>query len=313
MHRGPARVVIAHRGASGYLPEHTQEAKVLAHGMGADYLEQDIVLTGDDELLVLHDVELDRVTDVAQRYPGRARADGRYYARDFTLAEIRALAVTERLAEDGRTAVYPQRFPAHLGRFRLHTLGDEIALLHGLNRARGSRTGLYIEIKRPAWHRAEGGDPGAAVLGCLAQCGVAAAQTPVYLQCFDSEELRRLRAIGTPWPLVQLLAPVPCKPGGWLGPDPLTAEGLRAMAEVAAVVAPWLGHVWHRGRDTGFTRLAQEAGLQVHPWTLQGDALPPGAHDFSRLLHCLWHEVGVDGMFTDFPDRAVAARDHPTR
>ena len=75
-------VIIAHRGASGHLPEHTLAGKALAYAMGADYLEQDVVATRDDKLVVLHDIHLDRVTDVARRFPARARADGRFYARD---------------------------------------------------------------------------------------------------------------------------------------------------------------------------------------------------------------------------------------
>lgn len=88
-------LVIAHRGASGYLPEHTLEAKALAYAMKPDYIEQDVVMTKDDQLVVLHDHYLDRVTDVAERFPHRAREDGRYYAIDFTLAEIKSLRVTE--------------------------------------------------------------------------------------------------------------------------------------------------------------------------------------------------------------------------
>src|SRR5688572_14236575 len=88
---GERMIVIAHRGASGYLPEHTREAKTLAYGMGADFLEQDVVLTRDDVPIVLHDVHLDTVTNVAAQFPGRARDDERFYAIDFTLAEIRSL------------------------------------------------------------------------------------------------------------------------------------------------------------------------------------------------------------------------------
>jgi glycerophosphoryl diester phosphodiesterase len=87
-----APIVIAHRGASGYLPEHTLEAKALAYGLGADYLEQDVVATRDAQLVVLHDLHLDDVTDVASRFPGRQRADGRHYAIDFDLAELQQLA-----------------------------------------------------------------------------------------------------------------------------------------------------------------------------------------------------------------------------
>ncbi len=94
MERQP--IIIAHRGASGYLPEHTLAAKALAHTMGADYLEQDLVLSKDGVPMVLHDVYLDMVTDVARRHPDRRRRDGRFYAIDFTLAELKRLRVQER-------------------------------------------------------------------------------------------------------------------------------------------------------------------------------------------------------------------------
>jgi glycerophosphoryl diester phosphodiesterase len=90
-------LVIAHRGASGYLPEHTLEAKVLAYEMGADYLEQDLVLTKDDVPIVMHDIHLETISDVALRFPDRKRSDGQFYALDFTLAEIKQLRVNERI------------------------------------------------------------------------------------------------------------------------------------------------------------------------------------------------------------------------
>ena len=110
----PSRVaappfVIAHRGASGYLPEHTREAKVLAYGQGADYLEQDVVATSDGRLVVLHDICLDEVTNVAQRFPGRHRADGRYYVIDFTLDELKTLMLVERRRIDTGERVFPGR------------------------------------------------------------------------------------------------------------------------------------------------------------------------------------------------------------
>lgn len=107
------KIVIAHRGASGYLPEHTLPAKAMAYAQGADYLEQDLVMTKDDRLVVLHDHYLDRVTDVAQRFPQRARQDGRFYAIDFTLAEIKSLKFTEGFEpKDGKNVqTYPGRFP----------------------------------------------------------------------------------------------------------------------------------------------------------------------------------------------------------
>src|SRR5688572_33212284 len=87
------KLVVAHRGASGYLPEHTLEAKVLAFAQGADFIEQDVVMTRDDQLVVIHDLTLERTTNVATVFPGRAREDGSYYVIDFTLPELRQLVV----------------------------------------------------------------------------------------------------------------------------------------------------------------------------------------------------------------------------
>ncbi|MCH8072977.1 MAG: glycerophosphodiester phosphodiesterase, partial [Proteobacteria bacterium] len=126
-------LIIAHRGASGYLPEHTLEAKALAYGMGADYLEQDVVATRDDELVVIHDIHLDRVSNVAEKFPDRKRDDGRFYARDFDLAEIRTLRAWERRDDDGISPVFPKRFPTGQGgAFRIPTMREEIKLVQGL-------------------------------------------------------------------------------------------------------------------------------------------------------------------------------------
>lgn len=124
------KMVIAHRGASGYLPEHTLPAKAMAYAQGADYLEQDLVMTRDDQLVVLHDHYLDRVTDVAERFPDRARKDGRYYAIDFTLDEIRSLKFTEGFeVENGKKVqVYPGRFPMGKSDFRIHTFEERLSL-----------------------------------------------------------------------------------------------------------------------------------------------------------------------------------------
>src|SRR5690606_14785247 len=114
--------VIAHRGASGYLPEHTREAKMLAYGQGADYLEQDVVATRDGELVVLHDVYLDVVTDVAARFGERRRTDGRFYAVDFTLDELKTLRVVERRQPGTNDRVFPRRFADDEVEFRIVTL-----------------------------------------------------------------------------------------------------------------------------------------------------------------------------------------------
>ncbi|MDU2481093.1 MAG: glycerophosphodiester phosphodiesterase, partial [Klebsiella sp.] len=152
------KMVIAHRGASGYLPEHTLPAKAMAYAQGADYLEQDLVMTKDDRLVVLHDHYLDRVTDVAQRFPQRARKDGRFYAIDFTLAEIKSLKFTEGFEpKNGKNVqTYPGRFPMGKSDFRIHTFEEEIEFVQGLNHSTGKNIGIYPEIKAPWFHHQEG-------------------------------------------------------------------------------------------------------------------------------------------------------------
>ncbi len=163
------KIVIAHRGASGYLPEHTLESKALAYGMGADYLEQDLVMTKDDQLVVMHDHFLDGITDVAERFPGRARPDGRYYVVDFTLDEVRSLRMTEpfQLVEGKQVPVYPARFPLWKSSFKIHTFQEEIEMIQGLNKSTGKHIGIYPEIKAPWLFRHGGKDISRAVLNVL--------------------------------------------------------------------------------------------------------------------------------------------------
>jgi len=311
----PRPLVIAHRGASGYLPEHTLEAKSLAWGQGADYLEQDVVVTRDDRLVVLHDIHLDRVTDVALRFPDRARPDGRWYARDFDLSELRTLAVWERFTDAfGNEPAFPGRFPARSGRFRIAALEDELSLIAGLNRASGRRVGIYPEIKRPAWHREEGVDSARLLLETLAAFGYRAPSDPVFLQCFDALELRRVREeLGCRLRLVQLVGE-----NDW-GEAPTdytalrTADGLARVAEYADGLGPWLNQLYELEPingdpvSSGLASRAHEAGLVVHPYTFRADALPPGFAAFEPMVRWFADNLGIDGLFTDFPDRARAA------
>ena len=155
-----AKTIVAHRGASAYLPEHTLEAKALAYAMGVDYLEQDLAMTKDDHLVVVHDHFLDRVSDVAAKFPDRARKDGRYYVIDFTLAEIKSLNFTEGFEiKDGKmVAGYKGRFPLMQSTFKIHTLEEEIEFIQGLNKTMGKNVGIYVETKAPWFHKQEGKD-----------------------------------------------------------------------------------------------------------------------------------------------------------
>jgi glycerophosphoryl diester phosphodiesterase len=306
-------IVIAHRGASGYLPEHTLAAKALAHAMGADFIEQDVVLSRDGTAIVLHDIYLDSTTDVAAKFPDRARANGRFYAIDFDMEEISLLRVHERIDADPRgtgETVYPERFPAGPALFPVPTLEEEITMLAGLDRSRRCRTGLYIEMKAPNWHRTEGQDLAATVLEVLEKTGYADRSDQVFLQCFHDITLRRIHEEGlSPLPMIQLIGENDWGEDGNVDFDYLrTPEGLSSVAEYARGIGPYLPHIYLGKNASGDARLsslvpdAQARGLLVHPYTFRRDELPAGVGSFTELLHIFVHQAGVDGLFTDFPD-----------
>ncbi len=305
------RIVIAHRGASGYLPEHTLAAKAMAFAMGADYLEQDVVLSKDHVPVVLHDVQIDTVTDVAKRFPDRRRSDGRFYALDFTHVELKLLRVTERFDYRTGRPVYPNRFPAGQSSFEIPTLEEELQLIQGLNRSTGRKVGIYPEIKAPAWHRQQGADPSRVVIEMLARYGYKSKADPVYVQCFEWTEMKRLRnELGYQGKLVQLL-------GDKRGADGTdydylrTKPGLEELARIVDGIGPALSHVVS-GKSKAtiqFSELAPNAHalhLEVHPYTCRADALPALASSMEELLDLLFRQAGVDGVFTDHPDRAAA-------
>mgnify|MGYP001309499716 CR=1 FL=1 len=201
-----AKIIIAHRGASGYLPEHTLPAVTLAHAMGADYIEQDVILSKDDVPVVVHDISIESISDVAKRFPERKRADGRFYAVDFTLAELKQLRVTERFNPATGKAIYPNRFPIWQSAFAIPTLEEELQLIQGLNKTTGRSTGVYPEIKAPAWHRRQGKDISRIVLGVLARYGYRTRSDAFYLQCFDFDEVKRIRReLGFQGRMIQLI------------------------------------------------------------------------------------------------------------
>lgn len=299
-------IVIAHRGASGYLPEHTLAAKLLAFEQGANYLEQDVVLSQDGVPVVLHDIYLDTVSDVATKYPHRQRADGRYYALDFTWAELQTLRLSERFNPATGSAVYPNRYPVGFGEFAIVSLQQELEFIAGLPRA----VGIYPEIKAPFWHRQQGYDISLTVLSVLAEYGYTSAEQAIYLQCFDAHELRRIHdELGCKLPLIQLIAGAQ-----WAQPHEYVLANTRDLAAVARYatgIGPWLPLVIHnrnnRFSSAGLVEAAHHYGLQVHPYTLRVDDLPEGVSDdgpetYTRLLQAVFETAKADGAFTDFPD-----------
>ncbi|MEI8297899.1 MAG: glycerophosphodiester phosphodiesterase [Pseudomonadota bacterium] len=306
-------IVIAHRGASGYLPEHTFAAKAYAHALGADFLEQDVVLTRDDVPVVFHDLVLEEVTNVAAVFPDRRRADGHWYLVDLDFAELSQLAVNDRVNPANGESTYPGRFGEHLP-LRIRSLAEELAFIRGLNRGTGRHAGIYTEVKSPAWHRAEGKDLSPIVLRTLADFGYSTADDNVWLQCFDAAELMRIKGeLGCQLRLVQLIGE-----NDWLESptdyDLLrTPAGLASVAAYASGIGPWIPQVvqWPAPGAapvcSSLVRDAHAVGLAVHPYTLRLDQLPENAGSAAAAHQALFELADVDGLFTDFPDVTLAA------
>jgi glycerophosphoryl diester phosphodiesterase len=306
----PLPLVIAHRGASGHLPEHTLAAKALAVGLGAHAIEQDVVLSRDGVPIVFHDPYLEATTDVASRYPSRARADGHYWVMDFVLAELRTLQLRERVDPKTGEPRFAGRYAGTAGSFGIVTLDEELAFARSLERTLGRTVAVYPEIKHPAEHRAAGLDASRAVLAALERHGYRTRRDAAYLQCFDAAELKRVRTeLRSELTLIQLIGdPRDEGPAGASFARMLTREGLAEVATYADGIGPWLAQIvqWpEAGRPPVFTTLvadAHAAGLVVHPYTLRRDALPANAPDLEALHEALFVNAGIDGAFSDFPE-----------
>ena len=294
------KVVIAHRGASGYLPEHTLASKAMAYAMGVDYIEQDIVLSSDNVPIVIHDIHLETVTDVAEKFPKRKRNDGKFYVIDFTFDELKQLNVTERFNPNTQKPVYPNRFPLNKSTFKLHSLQEEIELIQGLNKSTGNTIGIYPEIKEPAFHKNEGKDISKIVLEVLDNYGYSTKSDACILQCFDAEELKRIRQeLKSNLFLVQLIE---------FEED---EKRLEEFSEYADGIGPWYKQII-KGKDSNgnwlFSDLVKNAHsykLKVHPYTFRADELNE-FESFEELLQVALYKANIDGIFTDFPDKAVS-------
>ena len=292
------KIVIAHRGASGYLPEHTLEAKAMAHAMNADFIEQDLVLSKDDIPIVIHDIYLDNVTDVATKFLDRKRNDNRYYVIDFTFDELKTLSVTERFNPKTGEQFYPNRFPKNKGNFKLHSLQEEIELIQGLNKSSSKNIGIYPEIKEPEFHRKEGKNLTEIVLKVLSDYGYKTKTDHCILQCFDAKELERIRTeLQSELFLVQLIE------------FPEETKQLEHFATYADGIGPYYKQILSEkvnGKFT-FTSLVSDAhqlGLKVHPYTFRADSLNEFS-SFEEMMQTLLIDANIDGCFTDFPDLVV--------
>jgi glycerophosphoryl diester phosphodiesterase len=352
--RAASPLVIGHRGASGYLPEHTLEAYALAIEIGADYVEPDLVVTKDGHLIARHEPNLVGTTDVAQRpeFAARRRTvmvdgapDTGFFASDFTLAEIKTLRAIQSVGE---------REQGLNGRFEIPTLDEIITLVKRKSAETGRRIGIYPETKHPTYHQQIGLPLEDRLLAALTRAGWNHRDAPVFIQSFETANLRYLRS-RTKVKLVQLVdandlnpdgsldfTPPFDKPYDWvvsgrpgLFRDLLTPAGLAEVATYADGIGPWKYYLLptactlvngacvdvngdgavneadrRRLPATPVLANAHAAGLLVHPYTFRNEQRRLAADDARNPVNefLRFYELGVDGLFADFPDTARAAR-----
>lgn len=316
--------VIAHRGASGYFPEHTLEAYQLAMEQGADYIEPDLVMTKDGVPIARHEARLELTTDIADRPEFAARRSARYmrgeevagwFSDDFTLKEIRTLRAKER---------YPEIRQANTewdGQFAIPTLQDVIDLVRAYTEKTGKDVGIYPELKTPNYFADRKLDITGVVLATLSRNGLDGSTDQVIIQSFDAEALKRAHAMSN-LPLVQLL--------GEQEPEAIarqvTPMALEAMAKYATGIGVYkYGYILIDDpsaqplpyRNTGLVTAAHDAGLDVHVYTFRAEnkflaesfrgAGGDAAKGNLRGELSAFIAAGVDGIFIDHPDIGVAA------
>jgi glycerophosphoryl diester phosphodiesterase len=294
-------IIIGHRGASGHRPEHTLEGYRLAAEMGADFIEPDLVSTKDGVLIARHENEISGTTDAAEKFPDRKRTktiDGQsitgWFSEDFTLAEIKSLRAKERLA-----------FRSHDydGKFQVPTFDEMIDLVQRLGRELGRPIGVYPETKHPTYFRGIHLPLEEKLLASLNAHGWNTRASPVFIQSFESGNLRELRK-QTRVRLIQLVSDAAQVDEAGLKEIATYADGIGAEKRLVIPV-DGSGAV---GPPTDLVARAHAKGLLVHIWTLRIDKefLPAGYHGRPEIEFEQFRDAGVDGLFTDFPD--VAAR-----
>ena len=354
---GSVPLVVAHRGASGYLPEHTLESYARAIELGADVVEPDVVVTKDGILIARHEPNLTSTTNVASKPEFASRrttkkVDGAdetgWFASDFTLAEIKTLGALITDAER------PQQFN---GLYKIPTLQEIVDLVKARSAATGRPIAIYPETKHPTFHRQLGLPMEDKLIALIQAAGWNSKTAPVYVQSFEPGSLKEMRAKGLQTRLIQLIdaddydlktgkltyaAPYD-RPYDWtLSGDTrlysamVTPAGLAEIKTYADGIGPWkpyivpvkfelnaAGVAVDKNGDgktdltdalsqaaTTLVADAHKAGLLVHPYTFRNekrrltfDMAGDPANEYLQFFR-----LGVDGLFSDFPDTAIAAR-----
>jgi glycerophosphoryl diester phosphodiesterase len=327
-------LVIGHRGASGYRPEHTLASYELAARMGADFIEPDLVSTKDHVLVARHENEISGTTDVADRPEFAARRttktiDGTtltgWFTEDFTLAELKMLRAKERLPQAR------QENTIYDGRFEVPTLAEILALRAELSNELGRTIGVYPETKHPTYFQSIGLPLEAPLVGQIRRAGLDHPRAPIFIQSFELTNLIALRERdGVKAPLVFLTSATGAPYDLMAQGDPrtyadlTTPAGLRSVARWVNGLGPEKSQVIPRqgdgtlGSPTSLVQNAHAAGLRVHPYTFRNEntflpvdyRLGSDPTDYGRAVdeQVAFLQTGIDGLFTDNPDTGVLAR-----
>lgn len=340
---GKAPIVIGHRGASGYRPEHTLAAYQLAIEMGADYIEPDVVSTKDGVLIARHENEISETTDVANRAEFANRKTTKtidgvpvtgWFTEDFTLAEIKTLRAKERV---------PFRDQSYNGQFEIPTLQEVIDLAKRKSVETGRTIGIYPETKHPTYFKSIGLSLEEPLVNVLKTNGYNSPDDAVFIQSFEVSNLQFLKTL-TNLPLVQLFNASSAKPYDFVASgdsrtygDLLTSTGLAGIAQYAKGIGPSkrliipADSVDNNGdgkpddlngdgvisdadkplkQPTSLINDAHAAGLLVHAYTFRSDEffLAPDYNGNPEAEYEQFFKLGLDGVFSDFPDTAVAVR-----
>ena len=338
-------LVIGHRGAAGYLPDHTLQGYALAIQMGADYVEPDLVATKDGHLIARHEPNITTTTDVAghpefadrrtTKVVDGVRETG-FFASDFTLREIKTLRAVQPLPER------PQQFN---GRFEIPTLEEVIALVKRETRKRRRTIGIYPETKHPTYHKNLGLPLEGRLVAALRKAGWNRRRSPVFIQSFEQSNLKQLNRI-TPVRLVQLVDAFDVNPDGTLAYEPpfdrpydwtvsgdprllartfgffATDEGLREIRSYADGIGPWKRYIVsttgtgtdserHLLPPTDLIERAHARGLLVHTWTFRNEGFRLVSEYQGNPVneYLQFYRLGIDGVFSDFADTAVTSRE----
>ena len=288
-------LVIAHRGASGYLPEHTLAGYELAVRMGADYIEPDLQLTSDGVLVAMHDDTLQRTTNVADLYAPR---NGGYKVSDYTLAEIKKLSVKP--TGTGKTS-YPGFVPGS-PELRVPTFDEVILLARLQSAAAGRAIGIYPEAKQADAIMED------KILATLKQQRYASGDEKVYIQSFSDETVKSLdakqRSLGLKMPLILLGVAITTTEGtAMMGVPGGRTLALPEVARYAQGVGVAIANQKYP-LTKAFVDQAHAAGLLVHGWTFAKAESRAAADEYKAFL-----DMGLDGMFSNYSDLAVRSRD----